>query len=112
MRTSKVKMRWYERVVVAFKARGVIRAVVGRELGITGQAVTLKLQGKRPVSVEELKVLARYAGMSVAEVIGDDALVIDIQDEKDLIELFRLLTPAQREMLIGLARQLAVTAPA
>lgn len=106
-------MRWYERIAAAFEARKVSRAEVGREIGITGQAITLKLQGKRPVSVEELKILARWAGMSVAEAIGDDAVVIELKDEQDLIELYRLLTPEQRLMLLNLARQLAaVPAPA
>lgn len=100
-------MRWYERIAAAFDARGVNRAEVGRELGITGQAITLKVQGKRPVTVDELKVLARFAGLSVSEVIGDDAVVIDLEDEKDLIELYRLLTPEQRQMFLGMMRQFA-----
>lgn len=104
-------MRWYERIASAFEARKVNRAEVGREIGITGQAVTLKLQGKRPVSVEELKVLARFAGLSVAEAVGDDAVVIELKDEQDLIELYRLLTPEQRAMLLNLARQLVTAAP-
>lgn len=97
-------MRWYERIAQALDARGVSRAEVGRELNITGQAVTLKLQGKRPVQVEELKVLARWAGMTVAEAVGDDAVVIDVQDEKDLVELFRLMTPEQQQRFLGMAR--------
>ena len=104
-------MRWYERIASAFETRKVNRAEVGREIGITGQAVTLKLQGKRPVSVEELKVLARFAGLSVAEAVGDDAVVIELKDEQDLIELYRLLTPEQRAMLLNLARQLVTAAP-
>lgn len=104
-------MRWYERIASAFEARKVNRAEVGREIGITGQAVSLKLQGKRPVSVEELKVLARFAGLSVAEAVEDDAVVIELKDEQDLIELYRLLTPEQRAMLLNLARQLVTAAP-
>jgi transcriptional regulator with XRE-family HTH domain len=102
-------MRWYERIAAALAARNVSKAEVGRELGISGQAITLKLQGKRPVSVDELKVMARWAGMTVAEAVGDDAVVIELKDEQDLIELYRLLTPEQRQMLLGLARQLAAT---
>jgi transcriptional regulator with XRE-family HTH domain len=102
-------MRWYERIAAALRERKVSNAEVGRELGISGQAITLKLQGKRPVSVDELKVMARWAGMTVAEAVGDDAVVIELKDEQDLIELYRLLTPEQRQMLLGLARQLAAT---
>ena len=102
-------MRWYERIAAALDARRVSRAEVGRSMTppVTGQAITLKLQGKRPVSVDELKVMARWAGMTVAEAVGDDAVVIELKDEQDLIELFRLLTPEQQKMLLGLARQLA-----
>ena len=81
-------------------------AEVGRELGMSGQAITLKLQGKRPVTVDELKVFARLAGMTEAEALGDDTLVIELKDEQDLIELYRLMTPEQRQMFMGLGRQL------
>lgn len=66
----------------------------------------MKLRGERGVSVDELKTLAKLAGMSVAEAVGDDVVVIDLQDEKDLIELFRLLTPEQRKLLLGMASQM------
>jgi transcriptional regulator with XRE-family HTH domain len=107
LRASTLNMRWYERIAAALDARGVSRVEVGRELNMTGQAITLKLQGKRPVSVDELKVLARFAGLSVSEAIGDDAVVIDLKDEQDLIELYRLLSPEQRAMVLDLMRQIA-----
>lgn len=102
-------MRWYERIAAALDERQVSRAEVGRRMTpqVTGQAITQKLQGKRPVSVEELKVMAGLAGMTVSEAVGDDAVVIEVQDEMDLIEFFRLLSPEQQKMLLGLAKQLA-----
>lgn len=105
-------MHWYERVAASLRSRGVSNAEVGRALNpkVTGQAITLKLQGKRPVTVDELKVMAGLAGMTVAEAVGDDAVVIELKDEMDLIELYRLLTPEQRKMLLGLAAQLAGSA--
>lgn len=65
-------MHWYDRVAAALRDRGISRAEVGRAMPqpLTGQAVTLKLQDQRPVTVEELKVFARMAGLSVAEVLG------------------------------------------
>lgn len=101
-------MHWYEQVAASLRSRGVSNAEVGRALNpkVTGQAITLKLQGKRPVTVDELKVMAGLAGMTVAEAVGDDAVVIELKDEMDLIELYRLLTPEQRKMLLGLAQQL------
>jgi transcriptional regulator with XRE-family HTH domain len=100
-------VRWFERLADGLAKKNVSAAEAGRRLGISGQAVGLKLRGERGVSVEELKALAKMAGLTVSEVVGDDAVVIDLQDEKDLIELFRLLSPEQRKMLLGLAAQLA-----
>lgn len=102
-----MKMHWYERVAASLRKHGVSNAEVGREMDMSGQAITLKLQGKRPVNVDELIVLARFAQMTVAEALGDDAVVIEIRDEMDLIKLFRLLTPEQQKMILGLAAQLA-----
>lgn len=109
MRESPTKMRWFERVAEGLKAEGISKAAVGRELGLTGAAITHKLQGDRPTNIDELKVMARLAGMSVAEAVGEDALVIELRDEMDLVEFYRLLTPEQRKMLLGLAQQLAAS---
>lgn len=100
-------MNWLERLSNAFEARKVVRAEVGRELGITGPAVTMKLQGKRPMYVKELQVIARWAGMSVAEALGDDAVVIEVEDEMDLVELYRLMTPEQRQRWVAIGRDVA-----
>ncbi|KAF1706260.1 hypothetical protein [Pseudoxanthomonas sacheonensis] len=97
-------MNWFNRVAAAFDARNVNRAEVGRELGITGQAITLKLQGKRPTYVNEIQVMARWAGMSVAEALGDDAVVIEVRDEMELVELYRLMTPEQRQRWVAIGR--------
>lgn len=73
---------------------------------VTGQAITLKLQGKRPVTVDELKVFAALAGMTVAEALGDD-VIIELQDEKDLVELFRLLSDEQKKAFMDMLRATA-----
>lgn len=49
-------------------------------------------------------------GVSVAEMLGEDAYLIEARDEKELIELFRLLTPAQREQWLAYGRFLAAKA--
>lgn len=104
MREFPPKMNWLERLSNGFDAHKVNRAEVGRELGITGPAVTMKLQGKRPTYVNELQVFARYAGMSVAEALGDDAVVIEVRDEMELVELYRLMTPEQRQRWVAVGK--------
>lgn len=104
MREFPPTMNWLERLSSAFESRKVNRAEVGRELGITGPAVTMKLQGKRPMFVNELQVIARFAGMSVAEALGDDAVVIEVRDEMELVQLYRLMTPEQRQRWVAVGR--------
>lgn len=57
--------------------------------------------------MDELKVFARWAGMTVAEAVGEDAVLIELRDEMDLVELYRLLTPEQRAMILNLMQGLA-----
>lgn len=40
-------------------------------LGVTQQAVSLKIKGKRPLSVDELDVVAPLFGMTAAELVDD-----------------------------------------
>lgn len=48
--------------------------------------------------------MARWAGMTVAEALGDDAVVIEVRDEMDLVTLYRSMTPEQRERFMGMAK--------
>ncbi|KRG69140.1 hypothetical protein ABB29_12105 [Pseudoxanthomonas dokdonensis] len=98
-------MHWYERVAASLRDRSVSNAEVGRRMTpqVTGQAITLKLQGKRPVTVDELKVFAACAGLTVAEALGDD-VIVELQDEKDLVELYRLLSDEQKRAFMEMLK--------
>ena len=97
-------MKWFERAAQLLDARGVKRAEIGRRLNISGQAVTLKLQGKRPTNVAEVKVFAELAGVSVSEMLGDEAYLIEVRDEREVVELFRLMNAGQRKQWLDYAR--------
>lgn len=103
-------MAWYDNAARLLRAKGVSNAEIGRRLNMSGQAISLKLAGRRRTSVTEAKVFAEFAGVSVAEMLGEDAYLIEARDEKELIELFRLLTPAQREQWLAYGRFLAAKA--
>lgn len=100
-------MAWYDNTARILKAKGVSNAEIGRRLNITGQAVQMKLAGKRPTTVTEAKVFAEFAGVAVAEMLGEDAYLIEVRDEIELVELYRLLTPKQREEWLAYGRYLA-----
>lgn len=89
-------MAWYENAARILKDKGVSNAEIGRRLDMSGQAVQMKLAGKRKTTVTEAKVFADFAGITVAEMLGEDAYLIEVRDEIELVELYRLLTPKQR----------------
>ena len=100
-------MAWYENTARILRVKGVSNAAIGRRLNITGQAVQMKLAGKRPTTITEAKVFAELAGIPVAEMLGEDAYLIEVRDEIELVELYRLLTPKQRTEWLAYGRFLA-----
>lgn len=111
VRSEAPTMTVHDRVSAILKDRGVSKAEIGRRLGMSGQAITLKLQGKRPITIEEFAVIAEMAGTTVASLLGDDAVILERDDELDLIEAYRQASSAQREMLRAMARELAGPKP-
>ncbi len=103
-------MDFYERISAAFDQYKVNRAQVGRETGMSGQAVTQKLQRKSAVTPREIEVYAQHARMTVTEALGDFALVLELKDEQDLIEIYRMMSPEQRRLFFDVGRQI-VTPP-
>lgn len=97
-------MAWFHKTAQLLKDKGVSHAEIGRTLGMTGQAVSMKLSGKRPTTVTEAKVFAGFAGVSVSEMLGDEAYLIEARDEVELVELYRLLTPPQRSKWLAYGR--------
>ena len=67
----------------------------------------MKLAGKRKTTVTEAKVFAEFAGITVAEMLGEDAYLIEVRDEIELVELYRLLTAKQRVEWLAYGRFLA-----
>lgn len=98
-------MDFYERIDAAFKRLDVNRAQVGRECGgKSGQSVTQKLQRKSAVTPHEIEVYARHAQMSVSEALGDFALVIELEDEQDVMRLYRMMNPNQKKHWLGIGK--------
>ena len=104
-------MDFYERIDEAFKRLNVNRAEVGRELGMTGQGVTMKLKRKSRMTEREIEVLCRYAGLGRAEALGDGSMVLDKEDEQDLVEMYRLMTPEQKERFRGMVQDVVGPLP-
>ena len=107
VRESHPNMQWFERLSKALKARGVSNAEIGRQLGVTGQSITHKLKGVRPIQAEELAVMARLAGMTTDQALGGDAVVIQGEREMGLFELYRVMTVEQQQRMLDNAKDVA-----
>lgn len=89
-------MAWHDHAARLLHTLHISRAEVGRALGISGQAVTLKLQGKRPTTVAEIKVIARFARVTVAQLLGEDVYLVETKDAVPGAEILDHLPPAER----------------
>lgn len=93
------------------REREISKVEIGDALGISGQAASMKLYGKRPTSVDEVRAIAGVIGVSVAELIGDDAGYVQNLDEEELLKLFRLLTPDQQKSILVMMRSIISNSP-
>lgn len=96
--------RWFDRVNALLKAKGLTRVIVGKALGISPQAVSLKLSGKRPTSVVEIEVIAGLMGMTGAELVMGDEQYMSSSDEFDLVLEYRRLPAEQQAAFRALLR--------
>lgn len=95
-------MDFYERIAEAFDRLEVNRAQVGRDTGMSGQAVTQKLKRKSAVTPHEIAVYAKYAGMPVSKALGEMDLVIELRDEQDVVTLYRMMDAEQKKRWVGI----------
>jgi transcriptional regulator with XRE-family HTH domain len=96
--------KWYDRADALLKQRRMSRADVGRALGLTSQAVSLKLSGQRPTSVDEIGLIAGVIGVSVGELVEGDESFLTSLDEVELVKLFRMMTAEQKASVLNMFR--------
>lgn len=106
-------MQWRDKLHAALRAAGISHKRAAEAIGLTsGQAVTNKLAGKRPIEFEEVLALCKLAGISPSELNGEDALILEEQGEIDRTERIRALSEEQQRMLDALIEQMAMAAKA
>ncbi|HSX61619.1 MAG TPA: helix-turn-helix transcriptional regulator [Tahibacter sp.] len=92
------------------KASGLTQEQIALELGFTKAAVSAWELGNNEPSIAALKVLRDLLGVSVDELVGESSdrssgTVVLSAKEKQLIQLFRKLSPAKRTALLLLLDQ-------
>lgn len=91
-------------------AKGYKQVDLARHLGLTGPAVGHYIHGRRVPPVKQLKGIAAFLGVTVAELIEDTAYITEDETEKRLLDAIRSLPPEQREAAAAMLEAFATTA--
>lgn len=84
---------------------------VADELGVGESAVGHYLNGRREPSLNQIRVIARMAGVSMSELVGEDDYFLVDKYERSLIDGFRNLSEQEREIAVRMVRSLHQEAP-
>lgn len=96
--------KWYDRANALMKEKDLSRVKLARVLGQSPQSVSMKLQGARPTSVEQIAVIAGFLNVSAAELLADDDEYVHNLDEGELLKLFRMLNSDQKVSILNMMR--------
>jgi transcriptional regulator with XRE-family HTH domain len=101
--------KWHDRARRALRGAGVQWQDIATATGVTPSAVGHWLSGRREPSVEELRTIAKMAGLSLDEMCGDDPRFLTTSLDKALFDATRGLTEDQKRVLLATAE--AMTKP-
>lgn len=96
------------RIKAQLKTCGMSNAELGRRLGTTGQSVTLKLQGKRPITLEELLLISETLGLETGQLLSADSPSDHAESnaERFFISGLRMLSADGQDKLLATLRKL------
>jgi transcriptional regulator with XRE-family HTH domain len=103
--------KWYDRARKALRESGVTFEEVATATGVTRPAVGHWLSGRREPSVDELRTIARMAGLSLDQMCGDDPRFLTSALDKELFDAARELDEEAKRVLLATARALAKPSP-
>lgn len=89
---------WHQKAKALLKAKQVKYADVAEALCVGESAVGHYLNGRREPSIDQVRTIARMAGVSMSELVGEDAYFLVNRTERGLIDDFRGLSDGEREM--------------
>lgn len=96
-----------DNIKLLLKEKDVTQAELARRLGMTTGGINHYIKGKRTPSVKQLKRIARALGVTVQDIIKDDALITASDAERELLELIRAMPEPQQAAAVALLRSIA-----
>lgn len=100
---------WFDNLRIALRKRGMSQSELARRLEVTRTTVSNWCSGQRTPSLANMRAIARALDMSIAEILGQEIILAETKEERDVIEMLRELPPETRTHLISVLRSLAET---
>lgn len=103
--------QWHIRARHLIKERGLRYIDVAQALGVTESAVGHYLNGRREPTIAIMRKLAAMCGISLSELVGEDPRFVVDEQEKQLVDLIRSLSDAEKAAALKIIRALAQETP-
>ena len=101
--TSRLMASDFSKLKLALKRAGMTQADLARMVGVTRGAVSLWVTNRATPSLGHLLAISKGLGMTLSEILGDDVLVAETPDERELLATLRELDPEQVRALVSMA---------
>lgn len=98
---------WYENLAAAIRKSGLTQRQIAARLGVQQATISNWIRGERTPNVESIQKLARVLGMSIHEMLGDQAIILERDIERKLIAIIRNLSEEDERHLLRIAESLA-----
>lgn len=100
-------MNWYEVAKPLLKKKKITHKKVAKALGLNStSAASHKLNGTRGSDLDEIEIIASMLGMTLAELVSEDNSFTKTEDEKELLEVFRVISDKEQKMAIKMIKSL------
>ena len=93
---QKMTRYWYDVAKERAKELGITYEGIAEELGVAKSTVGHWLTGRNRPRLDTLKRIAKVLDMPVMTMISEDAYFLVEEDERALVDVFRLIPPDQR----------------
>ena len=98
---------WYIKARSILKSKGLRYIDIAQALGVTESAVGHYLTGRREPTLEIIRKIAAMCGQSLSELVGEDPRFLVDENEKQLIDLLRKLSEAEKQAALKIIKALA-----
>lgn len=96
--------KWYDRAKRLMKKRKISMEEMGKHLGLSQGAMSMKLSGKRDSSLDDVNNIAKILDISISELVEGSGEFIITNDEKMYLELFRSMSEVEKQVFFKMIR--------